>query len=80
MHVVCRKEQGILRTILERCTAEGFVVTASRKQEDEDGLDARKAVEMTLELESRQEPSRLVASLQEIPGIMSVRSSGTEDD
>jgi putative Mg2+ transporter-C (MgtC) family protein len=77
VRVVYRQKKGILRTILAECTGQGFSVTGIRTREDETDLAARKAVEVTLELEGAQEPSQLGASLHEIVGVLEVRALNT---
>jgi putative Mg2+ transporter-C (MgtC) family protein len=75
VHVVYRQQQGILRRILASCTSGGFSVTGVRIREDEDDLRDRNAVEVTLELEGAREPAELSAALQEIDGVLEVRTT-----
>jgi putative Mg2+ transporter-C (MgtC) family protein len=80
IHVVYRQQQGILRRILASCTSSGFSVTGIRTREDEDDLRQRHAVEVTLELEGAREPAELSVALQEIEGVLEVRSADTGSD
>jgi putative Mg2+ transporter-C (MgtC) family protein len=74
-HIVYRQREGILRTILTACTAEGLAVTGIRTREDEPDLEARDAVEVTLELQGATNPIELAASLHEIDGVLEARAT-----
>ncbi len=78
-HIVYRQRQGILRTILASCTSHGFVVTGIHTREDEPDLNARNAVEVTLELEGAKTPIELATSLHEIGGVLEVRTTDNSD-
>jgi len=79
VRVVYRRKKGILRTILEECTAHGFAVIGARTREDEADLDQRRAVEVSLELEGRQPPVQLGAALQDIDGVLEVSALDSLD-
>jgi putative Mg2+ transporter-C (MgtC) family protein len=78
-HIVYRQREGILRTILAACTSRGFAVTGIHTREDEPDLNARNAVQVTLELEGAATPIDLAATLHEIDGILEVRTTDTSD-
>lgn len=81
-HIVYRQREGNLRAILAACTSEGLAVTGIHTREDEPDLEARNAVEVTLELQGATNPIQLAASLQEIDGVLEARatdSGGTGD-
>lgn len=78
-HIVYRQREGILRTILANCTSRGFAVIGIHTREDEPDLNARNAVEVTLELEGATGPIDLAATLQEIDGVLEVRTTDSSD-
>ncbi len=80
IRVVYRLRRGILRDILTECTSQGFAVVGARTREDEADLERRRAVEVSLDLEGREPPTRLADSLQEIEGVLEVHAIDTLSD
>lgn len=77
VRIVYRDDPGILRASLETATRAGFVVTGLHTRQDGDDLVGGQTAEVTLELRGAGSPTRLGAALQEIPGVLEVRSSET---
>lgn len=78
-HIIYRQREGILRTILATCTNEGLAVTGIHTREDEPDLQARGAVEVTLELQGATHPIQLAAALHEIDGVLEARATDSGD-
>ena len=68
--------QGILRTVLERCTGAGFAVARVSVQRETFTEDGVRIAALTLLLDGRGDLTGLAAELAELPGV---RSAATGD-
>lgn len=66
--------QGVLRRVLERCTAQGFSVAQVDVDNDDAGLRPA-VVRVGLEVFGRGAVSQLAASLEEVDGVVTVASN-----
>lgn len=89
LRVTYEDGRGLLRTIVQLCTAKGFYIAdlelvrgGQRSRADSEGVDVTvRSVVVLIELEGKQEPSDLVHELASLAGVFEVgiaEGSGSE--
>ena len=78
LRVVHRDSPGVFRSVLASATAAGFAVTGVHSRQDDD-LAARRAIEVTLELQGAASPTRLASQIQGLPQVVEVHATEAGD-
>ncbi|MFP5072288.1 MgtC/SapB family protein [Pseudonocardia nantongensis] len=71
---------GVLRGVLERCTAAGFSVAGVAVHRERTDHDGSRVAALTLRLDGRGDLPRLAATLAETPGVRSAVTGRDRDD